>query len=180
MWTIALSATSKTIAHRYKVSNLGYTQECAIAHSSKTIAHRYKVSNPLTPETQRIMELVLCNTQSELHPLEEGKHAAESGMDLKQYAERSGKARPTLQFKAQAFKVSRETQVEFSVARDSWRNLAEIHAAPQWLWSALVKAMLEAGWTVATTRDKVGAFKDAAEPPAWADKARVAEKLSTG
>jgi hypothetical protein len=38
------------------------------------------------------MQLVLCNTQSELHPLEEGKHAAESGMDLKAYAEASMKA----------------------------------------------------------------------------------------
>ena len=28
-------------------------------------------------DEQAYMELVLCNTQSELHPLEEGKHAAE-------------------------------------------------------------------------------------------------------
>ena len=133
----------------------------------------------LTDE-QAYMELVLCNTQSELHPLEEGKHAAESGMDLKAYAEQAGKARPTLQFKAQAFRVSHETQADFSVVRDSWRNLAEIHVAPQWLWSALVKQMVESGWTVQVTRDKVGAFKDVGDVPAWADSGRVAESLVSG
>ena len=47
----------------------------------------------------------------------------------------------------------RLTHMRHEDARDSWRNLAEIHAAPQWLWSALVKAMLESGWTVQVTRD---------------------------
>jgi hypothetical protein len=44
------------------------------------------------------------------------------------------------------------------------RNLAEIHAAPHWLWVALVKQMIESGWTVQVTRDKVGAFKEVADP----------------
>ena len=43
--------------------------------------------------------------QSELHPLEEGKHAAESGMDLKAYAERAGKDRSTLARKVMAWRV---------------------------------------------------------------------------
>ena len=51
--------------------------------------------------------------------------------------------------------------------RDSWRNLSEIHAAPNWLWSALVRQMVESGWTVQVTRDKVGAFKDVADSPAF-------------
>ncbi len=41
--------------------------------------------------------------------------------------------------------------------RDSWRNLAEIHAAPEWLWAALVGRMVEGGWTVAVTRERVAA-----------------------
>ena len=114
------------------------------------------------------MELVLCNTQSELHPLEEGKHAAESGMDLKAYAERAGKDRSTLARKVMAWRVLavchvahtevsecwrnlaeihaapqwrvlHVSNVSHEVIRDSWRNLAEIHAAPEWLWSALVQ-----------------------------------------
>ncbi len=83
------------------------------------------------------MQLVLCNTQSELHPLEEGKHAAESGMDLKAYAEKSGKGYRNLAYKRDAYQVMSVAHV-CNDARDSWRNLAEIHAAPQWLWSALV------------------------------------------
>ena len=121
------------------------------------------------------MQLVLCNTQSELHPLEEGKHAAESGLDLKAYAVEAGKAETTLATKRRAYFVYVKTHVSFdqpqpfgdgviyrpsgidiTQARDSWRNLAEIHAAPEWLWSALVKQMIGGEWTVATTRQMVG------------------------
>jgi hypothetical protein len=82
---------------------------------------------------------VLCNTQSELHPLEEGKHAAESGMDLKAYAAASGKAQTTLRNKFMAWRVAAESHVGFAGVTDCWRNLAEIHAAPSWLWPALVE-----------------------------------------
>ena len=133
------------------------------------------------------MQLVLCNTQSELHPLEEGKHAAESpqledkSKGLKAYADDAGRSKEyrNLAFKVNAFRVFdsvehvfnqgqvdeqalfnvwRHNQVDnphgvgefedylkefyvdrakrLDIARDSWRNLAEIHAAPEWLWSA--------------------------------------------
>ncbi|MBP6252481.1 MAG: hypothetical protein KA387_06985 [Rubrivivax sp.] len=113
---------------------------------------------------------MLCNTQSELHPLEEGKHAAESGMDLKAYAAASGKGYENLRVKSKAWRVladsvhvyatgfegTPEQQTEYlgklvDTAHDSWRNLAEIHAAPQWLWPALVEKMTGEAWTVATT-----------------------------
>jgi len=131
-------------------------------------------------DDQAYMELVLCNTQSELHPLEEGKHAAESGMDLKAYADNAGKALTTMKYKVMAWRVAVESHVRLGDLRDSWRNLAEIHAAPEWLWAGLVKAMLEGSWTVATTRDKVGAVKEIAEPPKWADAAKIADALMTG
>jgi hypothetical protein len=98
------------------------------------------------------MDLVLCNTQSELHPLEEGKHAAESGMDLKAYAERAGKVYRTLHTKTMAWKVMSVSDIGIDQARANWSNLAEIHAAPSWLWPALVAKMLEKQWTVALTR----------------------------
>ena len=163
-------------------------------------------------DDQAYMELVLCNTQSELHPLEEGKHAAESGMDLKAYAEQAGKDRSTLARKLMAWRVmavchmahtSKATDALMAHrygdgdegeiyrhsgaaagliedARECWRNLAEIHGAKQWLWTALVNAMIEGSWTVQTTRDKVGAFKEAVEPPAWADSGRIADAIMTG
>lgn len=133
----------------------------------------------LTDE-QAYMELVLCNTQSELHPLEEGKHAAESGMDLKAYAEQAGKKYTTLYDKVKAFRVLAVTHVRNEDARDSWRNLAEIHAAPHWLWSALVKQMIESGWTVQVTRDKTAAFKDIPDPPSWTDSSRIAAAIMDG
>ena len=84
------------------------------------------------------MELVLCNTQSELHPLEEGKHAAESRMDLKAYAEASGKVRKTLSDKVMAWRVWSVADIRHDGLRDSWSQLSVIHAAPDWLWPALV------------------------------------------
>lgn len=126
------------------------------------------------------MQLVLCNTQSELHPLEEGKHAAESGMDLKAYAEAAGKSRTTLTDKVKSYRVLSVTHVRHADIRDSWRNLAEIHAAPQWLWAAMVARMLEGQWTVATTRQTVGNYKGLADPPEWADLGKIASNLLAG
>lgn len=123
------------------------------------------------------MQLVLCNTQSELHALEEGKHAAESGMDLKAYAEASGKARTTLTDKVKAYRVLAVTHVRHDQIRDSWRNLAEIHAAPRWLWSALVAQMIEASWTVAVTRERVAAVKEIQEPHPSFDAASIASAI---
>ena len=37
------------------------------------------------------MQLVLCNTQSELHPLEEGIHALNSGLSGSEYARKIGR-----------------------------------------------------------------------------------------
>jgi hypothetical protein len=105
------------------------------------------------------MQLVLCNTQSELHAREEGKHAAESGMDLKAYAERAGKNEKTLHTKPRAFRVLANLHVEIDAPRENWRNLAEIHAAPEWLWSAMGGRMVGGAWTVAVTRAGVASVK---------------------
>lgn len=130
----------------------------------------------LTDE-QAYMELVLCNTQSELHPLEEGKHAAESGKSGSEYAKQVGQSQPAVALKIMASRVwsAITCVITPQQAKDSWRNLAEIHAAPQWLWTALVQQMIESSWTVQTTRDKVGALKDIAEPPLWADLTALEE-----
>lgn len=133
-------------------------------------------------DAEAYMQLVLCNTQSELHALEEGKHAAESGMDLKAYAEAAGKVYTTLSTKVKAYRVMAVTHVSNATIRDSWRNLAEIHAAPQWLWSALVGEMVRSSWTVAQTREKVGAFKSIKKDtlPNWANADGVAAALVSG
>ncbi len=76
--------------------------------------------------------------------MEEGKHAAESGMDLKQYAEKSGKAYKALYNKVTAYRVADVSHVGIESIRDAWRNLAEIHAAPEWKRAS---TPLNPGWT---------------------------------
>lgn len=60
-------------------------------------------------------------------------------MDLKAYAEQSGKVYKTLSFKVCAWRVlDAVLHVKNDKASDSWRNLSELHASPRWLWAALV------------------------------------------
>jgi len=68
----------------------------------------------------------------EHHPLADKE--LESGMDLKAYAERAGKAHSTLFKKVAGWRVlgACDFHVEIDTITDSWRNLAEIHAAPKW------------------------------------------------
>ena len=104
---------------------------------------------------------MLCNTQSELHPLEEGKHAAESkkesGLDLKEYATAAGKKYATLYNKVRAYRVASVCDIANATAQETWNQLVEIHAAPQWLWPALVEKMTSEAWTVAwAPRARVG------------------------
>lgn len=126
------------------------------------------------------MELVLCNTQSELHALEEGKHAAESGMDLKAYAEAAGVKYDTLAKKKQAWTVYAAVGNVSNALPDDWVRYAIIHAAPEWLWPALVAKMLESGWTVAQTRERVAAFKGIEMPRAAFDRQAIATHLING
>ena len=132
-------------------------------------------------DDEAYMQLVLCNTQSELHALEEGKHAAESDLSIRAYADLANKPHTTLADKIKAWKVLNCTHVRTTEwLLDHWRNLAEIHAAPQWLWVALVRRMSADGWTVAETRKRVASVKDTPKPPLWADIDRIADAIVAG
>lgn len=122
------------------------------------------------------MQLVLCNTQSELHPLEEGLHSLRSGKSQSQYARETGKTRENIKLRENSAKVYESGRC-LPEWRKWWSNLAEIHAAPEWLWPAMAARMVEGDWTVATTRQQVASFKDAPEPPDWCDLAGVAAGL---
>jgi hypothetical protein len=74
--------------------------------------------------------------------LERGLHALHSGMDVKAYAESVGRKRDTVQdevmaarVKVAAGNVTHDLSARFS-------QLVAIHAAREWLWPALVEAML--------------------------------------
>ena len=102
------------------------------------------------------------------------------GKSISAYAKAVGRPQQSVQLEVHAAEVYREvtTYVVTLVPTDRPRHLAEVHAAPQWLWPALVHAMVGAPatesskeikpWTVEQTRATVARFKDAPEKlPEW-------------
>jgi ParB/RepB/Spo0J family partition protein len=143
------------------------------------------------------MMLVTSNAQSELTALERGLHALRSvekpeDLDVKAYAERAGRAkeRRTVQSEIMAARVAEAAADIGHALSDRFSQLVEIHAAPEWLWPALVEAMLPSeatlrepggnvivegkrAWTVEETRTQVARFKNITEPPFFLDIARA-------
>lgn len=125
------------------------------------------------------MALALNNAQGELHPLEVGLHALRSGKEPKAYADLVGQPRTSIQTRISSARVAAETDIGLS-GKDRWSQLAEIHAAPRWLWHALVAAMLDQGWTVDVTRKEVKAVAETPLPPEWADAETIADRIVEG
>ena len=127
------------------------------------------------------MALALNNAQGELHPLEVGLHALRSGWNRKHYADMADSPQYQRSNAIQC-RTGRRVRTDIGLAdlRERWSQLAEIHAAPRWLWGALVAAMLDKGWSVDATRAAVKRVKDAATPPKWADAETIADALVTG
>lgn len=139
-------------------------------------------------DARAYMELVRANAQGELTALERGMHAlgatekGKHGQSVKAYAEAVGRASQTVALEVQAARVAKEvsTRVETSTIVDKHRHLAEIHAAPSWLWPALVQHLVDCGLTVEATRRTIADLKDVAEPPVWADAAAIGAALVSG
>jgi ParB/RepB/Spo0J family partition protein len=130
------------------------------------------------------MQLVLCNTQSELSEIEIGRHAKESGYTQTEYSKTVGKSQQSVSLWIKAADVYHTCGTEHPDLSASWRNLAEIHAAPKWIWAALVEKMVEDGWTVQVTREKVSKAKsigdlDVNTYPYW-NVAGVASNIVNG
>lgn len=143
------------------------------------------------------MALVLNNAQGELSPLEIGLHQLGSGMTVRDYADRVGMNKDTLWNRVCAAKVCLHVQTEWSAAFDGtpeaqmealdslhgefgnvhFRHLAEIHAAPQWTWVALVEALKAEDWSVDTTRKAVKRVGKISTLPDWADADSIAARL---
>lgn len=95
------------------------------------------------PDDEAFMALALCNTHGELTPIERGMHALKSGMSVRAYAEKVGRAHKTVDDEVRAARVmSACAHVRTNVPH---RVLCEIHAAPTWLWPALVTTAERAG-----------------------------------
>jgi protein gp37/ParB-like chromosome segregation protein Spo0J len=150
------------------------------------------------------MMLVTSNAQSELTALEHGLHALHSvakpeDLDVKAYAASVGREKEyqTVRHEVMAARVASAVLHVYNDLGDlagHFRVLVEIHAAPEWLWPALVEAMLPSeatlrepggtvtvatkrAWTVEETRARVVRFKNISEPPFYLD---IAEALIAG
>ena len=126
------------------------------------------------------LELVRSNAQGELTPLERGMHALRSGMDVKAYAGSVGRAHSNVVREVYAARVASSVSDIGNDLSDRTSHLAELHAAPSWLWPALVAELVAKGWTVEQARGKVGALKSLPEPPPWSDLEAVATAIVTG
>lgn len=127
------------------------------------------------------MALALENIQSPLTPLEEGLHALKSQMSQRDYAAKVGKGMGAIQPRVQAAAVMTAcNHVNTADLSPYWRSLSEIHAAPKWLWKAMVDALVTGSWTVEQTRRKVGEVKEFAPPPSWADADAVSKSVVEG
>lgn len=76
-------------------------------------------------------------------------HALHSGLDGKAYAEGMGRPQQSIAREMCAARVASVVpDIGYGKMVDRFSQLVEAHAAPSWLWPALVKAMLAKGWNV--------------------------------
>ncbi|HVC52771.1 MAG TPA: hypothetical protein VND87_12175 [Stellaceae bacterium] len=89
------------------------------------------------------MLLATSNAQGELSALERGMHAL-GAPDIRAYAKAVGreKEEQTVRREIRAAEVAKAVDHMVNALSENVRHLAEIHAAPSWLWGALVAAML--------------------------------------
>jgi hypothetical protein len=100
------------------------------------------------------MELVRANAQSELTALERGMHALHSGITERAYADEIGRSKSSVHEEMAAAKVADVCPDIRATLSKHWQCLVAIHAAPRWLWPALVEKMVADGMTVEATRKR--------------------------
>lgn len=130
-------------------------------------------------EDTAFMQLLLSNTQGELSPLERGMHAlaaTDAGCTVREYADRVGLSKSMVQVELSAARVALSTQVDKSQLVRSSKHLAEIHAAPESCWPALITRLLDGKWTVEQTNAAVKAII-AVGPPRGYEKFFASERL---
>ena len=82
------------------------------------------------------------NAQSQLLPIEIGRHARGSQLSQEDYGKAVGLSQQSISIRVQAARVADTTDTTRVVDADRWRHLAEIHAAPEWMWPTLVGTLL--------------------------------------
>lgn len=132
-------------------------------------------------DEEAYMMLVSANAQSELSALERGMHALHSDLDVKAYAANVGRARGSVQNEVYAAEVTDAVRdIAHERLAEKVHHLREIHAAPFWLWPAMVAKLVVDGLTVEATRRIVERFKKLVPPPDWCDCRAIADDLISG
>jgi ParB/RepB/Spo0J family partition protein len=121
-------------------------------------------------DQEAFMQLVLANAQSELSPLERGRHALQATSDRRMtvldYATGIGRVQQSVSDEVCAARVAAAIP---DIRYDKVGILVAIHAARPWLWPGLVAKAVEQSWTVDVARREVALFKGLPErPPSWA------------
>ncbi|MDW9386980.1 hypothetical protein GOA99_20340 [Sinorhizobium meliloti] len=76
-------------------------------------------------------------------PLEEGLHAVGSGLSVREYAAKVGKAANAIQRRMEAAAViNARTDISTPSLAPYWSVLSEFHVVKPWLWPELVAALL--------------------------------------
>jgi protein gp37/ParB-like chromosome segregation protein Spo0J len=142
-------------------------------------------------DAEAYMQLVLCNTQGELNSLERGLHALGAtekgkwGKSAAAYAKEVGRAQRTVAVEIAAARVAKVSTDVLTLQElvPYARQLAELHAAPDWCWPALVARLVADGWTIDAAKAQVkrlaGAPKDG-ELPRWIHREKLAEAMVSG
>jgi hypothetical protein len=81
-------------------------------------------------------------------------HALHSGMDVRGYSESVGRAKSSVQNELSAARVAEACPNIGTSLSEHFASLSVIHAAPRWLWPALVEKMVADGMTVEATRSR--------------------------
>ena len=131
-------------------------------------------------DEEAYMQLMLCNTQSELHPLEQGRHARESGLTVRKYAEVVGASFTPINHRMMAYDVFLRSGIDPFEAKQIWSKLAIVHGAPDWMWVALVNVIIEHNWTIDKVRKTIAEFKGIIEPLDWMDGDSIAVDIVNG
>jgi hypothetical protein len=81
------------------------------------------------------------------------KAKTEQSIEIKTYAAKVGRKQQTVLEETWAARVALSVNKNVLVG-DHFHTLKVIHAAPSWLWPALVEAMVSGSWTVKQTRTR--------------------------
>lgn len=131
-------------------------------------------------DDEAFMQLILCNTQGELSPLEYGMHAltwerasGRAGRGIAVYADHVGLSKQHISQLRKAAEVARSamavcSSIQVSELLDRAKHLYEISRAPRETWPTLVEELVKREWTVADAQHHMHQIKGFVIPDKWA------------